>query len=63
MFNLSHVDEKFLELVPEAEEYESDMIDLAYEPKKNSRLGCQINLNHIMNGITFEIPNGYHDLH
>ena len=32
-----------LDKLPKAEEAEVDMIDMAYEPKKNSRLSCQLN--------------------
>ena len=31
-----------LDKIPKAEDAEIDMIDMAYEPKKNSRLSCQI---------------------
>ena len=37
-----YVEEKWLDKLPKAEEAEVDMIDMAYEPKKNSRLSCQI---------------------
>ena len=38
-----YVEEKWLNKLPKAEEAEVDMIDMAYEPKKNSRLKLSIN--------------------
>ena len=37
-----YVDDKWLEKIPKAEDAEIDMIDMAFEPKKNSRLSCQL---------------------
>ena len=37
-----YVEEKWLDKIPKAEDGEVDMIDMAFEPKKNSRLSCQI---------------------
>ena len=37
-----YVEEKWLDKLPKAEEGEVDMIDMAFEPKKNSRLSCQL---------------------
>jgi ferredoxin len=39
-----YLDEKLLSLVPPPDKGELDMLDLAYEPKMESRLGCQIRL-------------------
>ena len=36
-----YVDDIWLNKIPKAEEAEVDMIDMAFEPKKNSRLSCQ----------------------
>ena len=33
-----YVEEKWLNKIPKAEDAENDMIDMAYNPKKNSRL-------------------------
>ena len=37
-----YVEEKWLNKIQKAEEAEEDMIDMAFEPKKNSRLSCQL---------------------
>lgn len=37
-------------------EAETDMIDLAFEPKSTSRLGCQIKLHKSIDGFEFEVP-------
>ena len=47
-----YVEEKWLSKLPKAEDAEIDMIDMAYEPKKNSRLSCQIIVNDELNGLT-----------
>ncbi|GAX12790.1 hypothetical protein FisN_15Hh269 [Fistulifera solaris] len=39
-----YLDEKLLSLVPPPDKGELDMLDLAYEPNMESRLGCQIRL-------------------
>lgn len=39
-----YLDENLLSLVPPPDKGELDMLDLAYEPKLESRLGCQIRL-------------------
>ena len=37
-----YVEEKWFSKLPKAEDAEVDMIDMAFEPKKNSRLSCQL---------------------
>ena len=39
-----YVEQKWLDKIPKAEDAEVSMIDMAFEPKKNSRLSCQITL-------------------
>ena len=51
-----YVEEKWLNKIPKAEDAEVDMIDMAHEPKKNSRLSCQIILTDDMNGLTVTTP-------
>ena len=43
-------------------EDEQDMIDLAYSPRKNSRLGCQINLTKRLNGMVVQLPKSANNL-
>ena len=51
-----YVGEKWFEKMPKAEDAEVDMIDMAYEPKKNSRLSCQIIVTDELNGIEVTTP-------
>ena len=51
-----YVEEKWLNKLPKAEEAEVDMIDMAYEPKKNSRLSCQIIVNDELDGLEVTTP-------
>ena len=51
-----YVEEKWLDKIPKAEEAEEDMIDMAYEPKKNSRLSCQIIVTDELDGLTVTTP-------
>ena len=37
-----YVNEEWLNKIPKAEDAENDMLDMAFEPKKNSRLSCQL---------------------
>ena len=51
-----YVEEKWLDKIPKAEEAEVDMIDMAYEPKKNSRLSCQIIVDEKLDGLIVNTP-------
>ena len=51
-----YVEEKWLDKLPKAEDGEVDMIDMAFEPKKNSRLSCQIIVNDELDGFTVTTP-------
>ena len=51
-----YVEEKWLDKLPKAEEAEVDMIDMAYEPKKNSRLSCQIIVSDELDGLEVSTP-------
>ena len=51
-----YVEEKWLSKLPEAEEGEVDMIDMAFEPKKNSRLSCQLIVTDEMDGLEVTTP-------
>ncbi len=51
-----YVEEKWLGKLPKAEEAEVDMIDMAYEPKKNSRLSCQLIVSEELDGLTVTTP-------
>tara|TARA_B110001450_G_scaffold213566_1_gene205982 strand:+ start:122 stop:442 length:321 start_codon:yes stop_codon:yes gene_type:complete len=51
-----YVEEKWLDKIPKSEEAEVDMIDMAFEPKKNSRLSCQLIVSDELNGLTVTTP-------
>ena len=51
-----YVEETWLDKLPKAEEAEVDMIDMAYEPKKNSRLSCQLIVSDELEGLTVTTP-------
>ena len=51
-----YVDDKWLDKIPKAEDAEIDMIDMAFEPKKNSRLSCQIIVNEELDGLEVTTP-------
>lgn len=51
-----YVDEKWLAKLPDASEQEEDMLDMAIEPKDNSRLSCQIELTEELDGIVVHMP-------
>ena len=48
-------DDWFDKITPK-EEGEEDMLDMAFEPKKNSRLSCQIIITDELDGLTVNIP-------
>ena len=51
-----YVKEEWYEKLNKPEEAEQDMIDMAYEPKKNSRLSCQISVSDEIDGLTVTTP-------
>ena len=51
-----YVDDKWLGKIPKAEDAENDMIDMAFEPKKNSRLSCQIIVSDDLDGLEVTTP-------
>ena len=51
-----YVEEKWLDKIPKEEEGEVDMIDMAFEPKKNSRLSCQLIITDEMDGLEVTTP-------
>ncbi len=52
-----YVEEKWLNKLPKAEEAEVDMLDMAYEPKKNSRLSCQLIVSEELDGLIVTTPS------
>ena len=52
-----YVEEKWLDKLPKADEAEVDMIDMAFEPKKNSRLSCQLIVSDELDGLKVTTPS------
>jgi len=51
-----YVDETWFNKIAKAEDAEVDMIDMAYEPKKNSRLSCQLIVSDQLDGLVVTTP-------
>ena len=52
-----YIDENFLEVLPEMEEEEDEMLEGATaERKTNSRLGCQVRVSAAMEGLKVLVP-------
>ena len=51
-----YVEENWFNRLTKAEDAEVDMIDMAYEPKKNSRLSCQIIVSKELDGLVVTTP-------
>ena len=51
-----YVEENWFNKIPKAEDAEVDMIDMAHEPKKNSRLSCQIIVSDELDGLEVTTP-------
>ena len=52
-----YVTEDWFNKLPKKEDGEEDMIDMAYEPKKNSRLSCQLIVSDDLDGLIVNIPS------
>ncbi len=50
------VEESWFPKLPEASEDEEDMLDLAFDLQRTSRLGCQLIMNDSMNGLVVRLP-------
>ena len=52
-----YVKEEWLDKLPTKEDGEEDMLDMAFEPKKNSRLSCQLIVSDDLDGLEVNIPS------
>ena len=52
-----YVKEEWFNKIDKPEDGEVDMIDMAFEPKKNSRLSCQLIVSDELEGLTVDIPS------
>ena len=51
-----YVKEDWFNKLPTKQEGEDDMLDQAFEPKKNSRLSCQIEVSYDLDGLIVNLP-------
>ena len=51
-----YVDEEWLPKIPKAEQMEEDMLDFAFDVRRNSRLSCQIRLRPELDGLRVRTP-------
>ena len=52
-----YVKDEWFNKIPKKEDGEEDMLDMAFEPQKNSRLSCQIVVTDDLDGLTVNIPS------
>ena len=51
-----YVKEEWFDKLPKKEDGEEDMIDMAYEPNKFSRLSCQLTVTNELDGLEVQLP-------
>ena len=52
-----YVDDKWFDKLPKKEDAEQDMLDMAFEPNKFSRLSCQLLVSDELDGLIVSIPS------
>jgi len=52
-----YVDEKWFNKLSKKEVAEEDMLDMAFEPNKFSRLSCQLTVADELNGLVVKMPS------
>ena len=52
-----YVEEKWFDKLPKKEDAEQDMLDMAFEPQKFSRLSCQITIADELDGLVVKMPS------
>jgi len=52
-----YVNDEWLDKLAAKDDGEEDMLDMAFEPKKNSRLSCQIIVSDVLEGLVVNIPS------
>ena len=52
-----YVDEKWFDKLPKKVDAEQDMLDMAFEPNKFSRLACQITATDELDGLVVKVPS------
>ena len=51
-----YVKEEWFDKLKKKEDGEEDMLDMAFEPKKNSRLSCQLMVSEQIDGLVVNLP-------
>ena len=51
-----YVKEEWFNKLSKKEDGEEDMLDMAFEPKKNSRLSCQLMVSDQLDGLVVNLP-------
>ena len=51
-----YVKEEWFNKLPKKEDGEEDMLDMAYEPNKFSRLSCQLTVSNELEGLVVNLP-------
>ena len=52
-----YVDEKWFDSLSKKEDAEQDMLDMAFEPNKFSRLSCQLTVTDELDGMVVKMPS------
>ena len=52
-----YVKEEWFDKLPKKEDGEEDMLDMAFEPNKFSRLSCQLLISDELDGLTVSLPS------
>ncbi len=52
-----YVDEKWFDKIEKKKDSEQDMLDMAFEPNKFSRLACQITVSDDLDGLVVKMPS------
>ena len=52
-----YVEEKWFDKLPKKDSAEEDMLDMAFEPNKFSRLGCQLTVTNELDGLVVKMPS------
>lgn len=56
------VDADWFKKLADASEEEEDMLDLAFDVRPTSRLGCQITMNDALDGLVVNLPAQHYNL-
>lgn len=55
-----YIDDSRMETLTPQSEMERDMLELAHDVRKNSRLACQISINSELDGLVVHLPEHQH---